>query len=155
MPEADPTDENAVVQAPLTTYAVPPPRERGEMLYVFRSEIVALRKKVERVGEVAAGDFLNAAFALIGISVGALIGLLAAYHGSGSPGRTEAVVLWSVFLCGAGMALVCFIASRKLQEARQSVRADIVADLKRIEYEAVTVAGDPGAEAGEQVEGGT
>lgn len=137
-------------QAPLPTYAVPPPRERGEMLYVFRQEIQSLRLTVERWRNPPASEFMNASFALLGIAGGAGIALIAYYSEKPPRSGSEATLLWVLVIAGALSSACCFLAARALSRSQRTTREQLLDDLRRIEYES-PIAGDLGGTSDEEV----
>jgi hypothetical protein len=141
-------------QPPLATYAVPPPRERGEMLYVFRQEIEDLRVTVERWTNPPSGEFLNAAFALFGIAGGAAVALISHYSQKTPRSASEATLLWVIGVAGLIAAVACTLAARALAKTQQSTRDALLDDLRRLQYESPVAksAAEIPAEQQEEVE---
>ena len=132
-------------QGPLSTYAVPPPKERGEMLYVFRQEIQDVRVTLEDWTNPPSSEFLNGAFALLGIAGGAAVSLIAYYSQKPPRSANEGTLLWVLVIAGLIAAIACLLAARALSKTQRTTRDRLLEDLRRIEY------GSPVASGAEEI----
>jgi hypothetical protein len=119
---------------PLSTYAVPPPPEAGEMLYVFRTDITRLRAAILRQRAAPTSDFSTAAWGAIGASLSAGVGLIAFYASKPRPASWEALIFWCVFIAGLAAAIACFVAAHYLKKSQAFLQSEVIEELNRLEY---------------------
>jgi hypothetical protein len=124
-------------QPPLTTYAVPPPPETGEMIYVFRRDIGRLRTRVLAYRHPPTNDFATAGFSLIAVGLTALVPLITYYATNPRPPGWEAVVFWSMVIGGLLSGAVCLLAAHVFRSTDDRWRKEVVAEIDALAYRSI------------------
>jgi hypothetical protein len=119
---------------PVPTYAVPPPREVGELIYVFRRDLAHLRTAIEAERESPTSNFVTAGWTCVGIVVTAALGLAGYYASDPSPEAWMALLMWALGAAAVASGFACFIAARYFRAARVTVRGAVISELDRLEY---------------------
>jgi hypothetical protein len=120
--------------APVPTYAITPPREVGELIYVFRRDLIHLRTQIEEGRTPPSSSFFTAAWASFGVALTACIGIAGFYGVKPHPAAWEAYVLIAL-ACAAGVGtVVSFIAGRSFEGVETSWKASVLAEVNRLGY---------------------
>ena len=126
--------ESANPVAPVPTYAVPPPREVGELIYVFRRDLARLREDVTKYRRSPATKFYTAGWAALGVGITAGVSLAGYYGSTPRPAGWESAVFLGLLAGGLAAAVTCFVAGWFLGRNDKRLEEDVVNELRRLEY---------------------
>jgi hypothetical protein len=128
------SEEVAQSGGPVATYAVPPPREVGELIYVFRRDLVHLRTAIDAQQQTPSPAFATAAWTSFGVTLTSAVGLIALYGTPGHPTGWAALLLWCLTAASAAATAACGIAARYFRATAAGLRRAILEELGRLEY---------------------